>query len=134
MASALSASQRIPGPFSRAVSALQVASVGPLPICQPLARAGNRCQFIVRLARQRQPSRLGRAAFEQPVITVTMMCPGFLGRLPISSSLTHIGLDAINRTSTRERFQAKNSKKPAFIRSLARFRPGLMESPGRVTE
>jgi hypothetical protein len=36
-ASALSASQRIPEPFSRAVSVLHVASVGPLPIYHPLA-------------------------------------------------------------------------------------------------
>src|SRR5947209_12214122 len=36
IASALSLSHRIPEPFSRAVSVLHVASVGPLPICHPL--------------------------------------------------------------------------------------------------
>jgi hypothetical protein len=34
MASALSASQRLPEPLKRAVNVLQVASVGPMPICQ----------------------------------------------------------------------------------------------------
>jgi hypothetical protein len=37
IASALSALLRIPEPFSRAVIVLQLASVGQLPICQPLA-------------------------------------------------------------------------------------------------
>ena len=36
--SALSASQRMPQRFKRAVVVLHIASVGPLPICQPLAR------------------------------------------------------------------------------------------------
>ena len=36
-ASAFSASQRMPEPFSRCVSVLQHDSVGPLPICQPFA-------------------------------------------------------------------------------------------------
>jgi hypothetical protein len=38
IASALSESHRISEPFSRAVSVFHVASVGPLPICQPFSR------------------------------------------------------------------------------------------------